>query len=253
MKIPTLLPLAMLASPSTASPCKPRQDQTPYFVLAGDSTTAVQSTGGGGWGNGFLSFLISPASGVNLGHNGATTVSFVSGGDWANVLSIVGQQKAADFDTYVTIQFGHNDQKPEKGISLEQFQTNLENLAQEVKEAGATPILVTSLTRRNFVSEHAVDDSLHDERLAAIEAAEATGSMYLDLNQASINYVNSIGEDAAHVYNLAADDNTHLNDYGSVVFGRMVADLLLEKVADLGKWFRANETLSYAISHGLPA
>ncbi|KAK5633523.1 hypothetical protein RRF57_009237 [Xylaria bambusicola] len=53
----------------------------PAFILAGDSTTAVQSTGGGGWGNGFISFLNSPAWGVNKGHNGATTKSFVDGGD----------------------------------------------------------------------------------------------------------------------------------------------------------------------------
>ena len=111
----------------------------PAFFLAGDSTTAVQSSGGGGWGNGFLSFLESPAWGENLGHNGATTVSFVEGGDWDTVLGLVADNRD-EFDTYVTIQFGHNDQKPEKGISLEQFQTNLENLASEVKEAGATPV-----------------------------------------------------------------------------------------------------------------
>lgn len=118
----------------------------PAFFLAGDSTTAVQSSGGGGWGNGFLSFLEPPAWGENLGHNGATTVSFVEGGDWHTVLGLVADNRD-EFDTYVTIQFGHNDQKPEKGISLEQFQANLENLASEVKEAGVTPVspIVTTL------------------------------------------------------------------------------------------------------------
>lgn len=126
-----LLVLSRTTSSAAANP--------PAFFLAGDSTTAVQSSGGGGWGNGFLSFLVSPAWGENLGHNGATTVSFVDGGDWDTVLGYVSDNRD-EFDTYVTIQFGHNDQKPEKGISLEQFQTNLENLATEVKEAGATPV-----------------------------------------------------------------------------------------------------------------
>lgn len=126
-----LLVLSGTTSSAAANP--------PAFFLAGDSTTAVQSSGGGGWGNGFLSFLVSPAWGENLGHNGATTASFVDGGDWATVLGYVSDNRD-EFDTYVTIQFGHNDQKPEKGISLEQFQTNLENLATEVKEAGATPV-----------------------------------------------------------------------------------------------------------------
>jgi hypothetical protein len=35
-----------------------------------------------GWGNGFLGTLVNGAWGINLGHNGATTVSFVAGGDW---------------------------------------------------------------------------------------------------------------------------------------------------------------------------
>ena len=65
--------------------------------------------------------------------------------------------------------------------------------------------------------------------------------------------MDAIGEDAAHAYNLAASDNTHLNDWGSVVFGRIVADLLLEKKPELSEWIVANETLSRLIADGLPA
>jgi lysophospholipase L1-like esterase len=83
----------------------------PAFILAGDSTTAIQiAVNGGGWGNGFLSFLRNGAWGINKGHNGATTVSYVAGGDWTNVTAYVVQKKAAGFDPYVTISFGHNDQ-----------------------------------------------------------------------------------------------------------------------------------------------
>ncbi|RYP51587.1 hypothetical protein DL768_003094 [Monosporascus sp. mg162] len=240
--------------PSAALPALAAAANPPAFILAGDSTTAVQSAGGGGWGNGFLSFLKPPAWGENLGHNGATTVSFVEGGDWDTVLGYV-EDSREDFDVYVTIQFGHNDQKPDKGISLEQFQENLERLAEEVKGAGGTPILVTSLTRRTFTSEHQVEDSLHNERLATIAAAEATDTAVLDLNAASIDYVNAIGEAAAHSYNLKEGDRTHLNDWGSVVFGRMVADLLLREEVGCGlrKWIRPNETLSELIRSGLPA
>ncbi|CAJ2506564.1 Uu.00g006940.m01.CDS01 [Anthostomella pinea] len=224
----------------------------PAFFLAGDSTTAVQSEGGGGWGNGFLSFLKAPAWGVNLGHNGATTVSFVQGGDWANVTDYV-KRNTRRFDTYVTIQFGHNDQKPASNISLSQYQANLERLAREVKGIGGTPFLVTPLTRRSFVSEHQTDDSLHDQRLATIAAARATNTTYLDLNQASMNYANRIGNESAQVYNLHPNDTTHLNDYGSVVFGRLLADLMIEKRGCLERWIGPNETLSYDLWHGIPA
>lgn len=94
-----------------AKPCPPCSPKPPAFILAGDSTTAVQSAGGGGWGNGFLSFLRAPpAWGVNKGHNGATTVSFVQGGDWANVTRLIDEKNAEGFQVWVTVQFGHNDQ-----------------------------------------------------------------------------------------------------------------------------------------------
>jgi lysophospholipase L1-like esterase len=129
--------LSALLATATASPYKAAK--TPAFFLAGDSTTAVQAANGGGWGNGFLSFLISPSFGVNKGHNGATTKSFVDGGDWATVKGLVSDNKAK-YDTYVTIQFGHNDQKETSGISIQQYQTNLQNLAKDIKSLGGTPV-----------------------------------------------------------------------------------------------------------------
>lgn len=87
-------------APSCDRPCGSRP---PAFFLAGDSTTAVQSEGGSGWGNGFLSFLRNQAWGVNFGHNGATTESFVNVGDWANVTRHV-KDSTDQFDVYVTIQ-----------------------------------------------------------------------------------------------------------------------------------------------------
>lgn len=75
----------------------------PAFFLAGDSTTAVQAASGGGWGNGFLTTLHNGSVGVNYGHNGATTVSFVNGGDWAKVLAGVTKYKGL-YTPFVTIQ-----------------------------------------------------------------------------------------------------------------------------------------------------
>ncbi|KAK8110734.1 carbohydrate esterase family 12 protein [Apiospora kogelbergensis] len=250
-----LLPSASLAN---AKPCHPCSPKPPAFILAGDSTTAVQAPGGGGWGNGFLSFLQSPpAWGVNKGHNGATTVSFVKGGDWATVTQLIDEKNAEGFQVWVTIQFGHNDQKPDKNISLSQYTHNLVNLARTVRKHDGHAILLTPLTRRSFPADspHNATDSLHNERLHTIAAAEKSGTPYLDLNAASLKYVNSIGRDAAHAYDLKEGDLTHLNDWGSVVFGHMVADLLLESEAGrcLGSWIRRNETLSWAIREGVPA
>ncbi|KFY16788.1 hypothetical protein V491_05227, partial [Pseudogymnoascus sp. VKM F-3775] len=131
--------LALLAgSLVSASPMRCRADKPAAFLLAGDSTTAVQSTGGGGWGTGFLGTLTNGAVGTNYGHNGRTTVSFVEGGDWATVIADV-ESKVSSYTTYVTIQFGHNDQKEAAGISVEEFTANLQNLGEEVRAAGGEP------------------------------------------------------------------------------------------------------------------
>jgi hypothetical protein len=94
--------LASVAALATASPVE-RATKPPAFYLAGDSTTAAPSGSGGGWGNGFLGTLVSGAIGTNYGHNGATTATFVSGGDWATVIAAVKSAKAS-YTPYVTIQ-----------------------------------------------------------------------------------------------------------------------------------------------------
>jgi lysophospholipase L1-like esterase len=100
-------PVALLAAPflSLAAPLEERNVKPPAFFIAGDSTTAI----GGGWGDGFLSTLRNGATGVNKGHNGTTTASFVSLGDWGTVMDLVKNYRAK-YKCYVTIQFGHNDQ-----------------------------------------------------------------------------------------------------------------------------------------------
>ncbi|KAL5361198.1 esterase [Aspergillus floccosus] len=210
----------------------------PFFLLAGDSTTAVQSTGGGGWGDGFINTtLFNGAGGLNFGHNGATTVSFRDGGDWDNVLRELAAHKA-DYSTYVTIQFGHNDQKAAAGISIEEYTSNLEQFAAEVLNAGGTPILVTPLSRRNYDNSSGtptIIENLADQRAATIDAADTVGVGYIDLNRASTDYLNSIGPQDAYTYNLKAGDQTHLNVQGSQVFGAMVAELIRKEFPCLGE------------------
>ncbi|EHA57492.1 hypothetical protein MGG_15479 [Pyricularia oryzae 70-15] len=198
------------------------------FFLAGDSTTAIQSPNGGGWGTGFLSYLNDTAGawGVNHGINGATTASFVDAGEWARVISSV-QQHSANSSCVVTIQFGHNDQLPSRGVSREQFQSNLEKFAIDVQAAGGLPVILSPLSRRDFWDNGTLVDSLGVERSLAMTAAGNSGARFVDLNQASASYVQALGAEASNKYNSSPRDTTHLDKWGSVVFGRMVADLLL--------------------------
>ncbi|KAF2677390.1 carbohydrate esterase family 12 protein [Lentithecium fluviatile CBS 122367] len=246
-----LLTTLLLATTAVANPIKHIKAATKpvYWLLAGDSTTAPA----GGWGDAFLSTTVAKgSSGHNYGHSGATTKSFRDGGDWGNVIKDIGTNKGK-YDVWVTIQFGHNDQKATSGVTIDQFKANLATFAKEVTTAGGTPILVTSLTRRRFNANGTVTENLVDVSTATRVVAGSQNVNWIDLNAASTKYVNAIGADAAAKYNLAADDYTHLNTWGGVVFARMVSDLIVEKYPAFKDVTVANQTLSATIKAGKPA
>ncbi|TVY48333.1 putative rhamnogalacturonan acetylesterase [Lachnellula occidentalis] len=241
-----------------------RAGKTPVFFLAGDSTTAKITSGGGGkyrsWGDGFLSTLVNGATGINFGHNGRTTVSFVQGGDWANVLSEV-KNHTGVYDPFVessfpckqgrvelrvyprdiiiwdqrmeygkkvlsNIQFGHNDQKEAANISIAEFSNNLANMVSDVRTAGGTPILITSLSRRNYNSSGLIIEDLAPQVAATVSVGSKTSTAVLHLNEESTKYLNAVGEEDAYEYNRVEGDYTHLNVAGQTVFGNMVGWLL---------------------------
>lgn len=147
-------------------------------------------------------------------------------------------------------QFGHNDQKANSGVNLAQFATNLGTMTDEVVAAGGTPILVSSLTRRTFKSGKVVENLANETAIAA-KVAKDKSRHYIDLNGASTKYVNAIGQAAADTYNLAADDRTHLNAWGGVVFARIISDLLVAAYPDeFSAVTVANATLSATIKAG---
>lgn len=105
-----------------------------------------------------------------------------------------------------------------------------------------------------------------DQRTRTLAAAANTSTRYIDLNQASTQYLLAIGNASAQTYDLGCTDQTHLNGWGSAVFGRMVADLLLGHAPEVGTeaagwappagnpltpWFVPNGTLSEDIWGGV--
>jgi lysophospholipase L1-like esterase len=151
----------------------------------------------------------------------------------------------------VTIQFGHNDQKPEKNITMADLTANLVKYVNEVRAVGATPIIVTSLSRRKFSSSTGkVSESLADVTAAAKEAAAKSKAAIIDLNGASTKYLNSIGADNAANYNLNPTDATHLNAAGSVVFGNLVAMLIDAEVPEVKKYVVPVKAVETALKAG---
>ncbi len=145
-----------LATPVAASAQDSQRERTdapklePYkVILVGDSTMAPHS----GWGGTFCAKHVkSSVACLNLGRGGRSTRSFRAEGSWD---AAIAEAKVPGYRArYVLIQFGHNDQSTSNSErwtdQTTEFPANLKRMVAEVRAAGAEPVLVTPLTRREF-------------------------------------------------------------------------------------------------------
>ncbi|MDR6991903.1 lysophospholipase L1-like esterase [Luteimonas sp. 3794] len=163
MRHPRLLALVLsvacpVAAFGTDNPMRPPVTpiQASKIVLVGDSTTAVQ----GGWGGAFCDrHVASFLACVNLARGGRSTYNYRAEGSWDIALH---EMRTGPFDAvYVLVQFGHNDQPGKPGRSTDltsEFPDNLRRYVAEIRTAGAHPVLVTPLTRRQFEDGRLLDD-----------------------------------------------------------------------------------------------
>ncbi|WP_368564351.1 rhamnogalacturonan acetylesterase [Pseudoxanthomonas sp. UTMC 1351] len=135
-------------------PVKPIQADK--IVLVGDSTTAVL----GGWGPSFCAkHVTSFLACVNLARGGRSTYNYRAEGSWDIVQR---EMRSGGYrNVWVLVQFGHNDQPGKPGRSTDlatEFPANLRRYVEEIRAAGAHPVLLTPLTRRQFKDGQVIDD-----------------------------------------------------------------------------------------------
>jgi len=174
----------------TPVPNPPPRFNAIKIVLVGDSTTAVQ----GGWGPSFCAkHVTSFAACINLARGGRSSGNYRTEGSWALALNEI---KSGGFnDTYVLVQFGHNDQPGKPGRSTDlatEFPANLKAYVDEIRAAGGKPVLVTPLTRRQFKDGKLIDD-LAPWAQAAREVAAETSAPLVDLHADSYAAVQAMG------------------------------------------------------------
>jgi lysophospholipase L1-like esterase len=218
----------------------PAQAQSPQasasapvkIVLAGDSTV----NNGGGWGPAFCADLTPNVTCVNLARNGRSSKSYYDEGLWKGVLD-----QHAD---YILIQFGHNDM-PGKGPTRETdpettYAANMRRYIQEARAAGARPVIVTSISRRNYKDGVLVEDLAAYVKAARRVAGEEHVPV-IDLNAESVRLLKTMTQEQADQFDAVGHpdatgstlDRTHLNPHGSEVFGRIVADDLARACPEL--------------------
>lgn len=226
--------------------------QKPILFLIGDSTMATKENPDRnpehGWGQVLPQFLTSGIEIQNHAVNGRSSKSFRTEGRWDKVEK---QLKKGDF---VIIQFGHNDQKIKDSTKFTnpytQYRANLERYVNEARAKGATPVLMTSIVRRNF-NENGVLIDTHKEyplvvRMVANDLKVPFVDMQLLTEQMEIAYgpENSKklhlyykeGEDP--YYPKGKEDDTHLSKLGAETVAKLAAKNLKALKIGLEKYIK---------------
>lgn len=218
------------------------QQKTTLFLI-GDSTMANKENPDKnpehGWGQVLPQFLTTGIEVQNHAMNGRSSKSFRTEGRWDKVMK---QLKKGDF---VIIQFGHNDQKLKDSTKFTnpytQYRANLERYVNEARAKGATPILMTSIVRRNFNENGTLIDT-HKEyplvvRMVANDLKVPFVDMQLLTEQLEISYGPEkskqlhlhFKEGEVEYYPKGKDDDTHLSKMGA----ELVAKLALKDLRSL--------------------
>ena len=226
----------------------------PRVILVGDSTMATKS----GYGDALCARLQPKAECINLARGGRSTLSFRAEGLWDQMLATLADGRAKE--TWVLIQFGHNDQPGKPGRSTDlvtDYPVNLTRYVSEVRAAGAHAILVTPLTRRSFKGMWLHDD-LAPWAASMRQVAQQTQTPLLDLHAQSSAAVQAMGEDEADTLAMAPKplpgeaispatkaeragaanpvfDRTHLGPKGAALFSAMVVRDLRRLIPDLAR------------------
>lgn len=191
-----------------------------------DETTYPQV----GWGQFFKEYVKDDYEIINLAKNGRSTKSFINEGLYKPCEETISK---GDF---LFIQFGHNDNKidPERHTDpFSSYQQNLLFFINIARKVGATPVLISSIYRRNFKFFH-LDPNCHgDYPLAMKLLAEQEKVIFIDMTTLSKKYIEKLGPckskqlfmisaKGKYDYPIKTFDNTHLVEKGA----RMVCELL---------------------------
>ncbi|SHI58680.1 rhamnogalacturonan acetylesterase [Pseudozobellia thermophila] len=245
MKVRAVLILFLLM----ARPCG-AQETTIYCI--GDSTMADKKDPGRnpeyGWAQVLDSFFTEEVLIDNRAVNGRSSKSFMAENRWDSVYHSLKQ------GDYVFIQFGHNDQKVKDSSRFTNphttYRHNLMRFVTETREKGATPILFTSIVRRNFNEYGTLVDTHGEYPVVTRQVAREMEVPLIDLQYLTEVLETSYGPERSKILHLhfkpkehpyypeGKEDNTHLSKKGALLVSGLVADELKKLPISLAKYVR---------------
>jgi lysophospholipase L1-like esterase len=224
-----------------------RPVDVPTIYIAGDSTVVDQDKEPWtAWGQ-ILPVFVGPKVAIaNDAESGETIRSFVEENRLAKVMSTM---RRGD---YLMIQFAHNDQKPGRGYvpAQTQYKDLLRSYIAQTRAHGATPILVTSMNRRDFDASGHIVQTLGDYPAAMREVAVEQKVALIPLNAMSKTLFEAMGEQGTlHAFvhfpaNTFPDqpqelkDNTHFTAYGAYELTRAIVQSVRDQKLPIAKYLR---------------
>lgn len=211
------------------------------IFIAGDSTAsnkAIDKKPEMGWGEALDKFFSNEVSIKNHATNGRSSKSFI---DEGRLNTILAEIKEHD---YLFIQFGHNDQKDDEERFTDPYTTYKDYLTQYIegaREKGAIPILLTSICRRDFISDGTLKNTHGAYPDAMKELAKEQNVPLIDMTIKTKIFFESLGEEKTKEiflwlapgehenYPNGVEDNTHLHEKGALA----VAQLVVEGIEEL--------------------
>lgn len=198
------------------------RSEAPTLFLGGDSIVGDYDTrypynpiiSGGSWGQNVLQYFNGVAV-DNQAHGGMTTNCFRDDGHWTIIA-----ERIRPGDIFM-FQFGHNDQKRRYLAPYGGYSANLRWYIRQVRQLGATPVIVTSLSR---IPSRDEDGSYYDLLEEHAEACRKVGRELhvpvIDLHGHSFQLFCQLGTDTLKGY---FNDAAHTNDYGAVLMAQYIA------------------------------
>jgi lysophospholipase L1-like esterase len=199
-----------------------RVDNAVTIYLTGDSTVTDQRhEPGASWGQMLPRFFKDHVAVANHAESGETMKSFLTAHRFDKVLSAM---KAGD---WLFIQFGHNDSKaqwPQTYVeAFTTYKAYLKVFIAEARRRGATPVLVTSMHRRNFDERGKIKNTHGDYPEAVRQVAREENVALIDLHAMSAQLYEALGpEKSPLAFSNNGKDATHHNNYGAYELAQCV-------------------------------
>lgn len=217
--------LANAALPAAAKP--PPLGAHVTVHVAGDSTAAIfpptDATARVGWAAVLQSFFGEGVEVDDAARSGRSSKSYIDEGAWDAL-----KQRIKPGD-YVFIQFGHNDEKDDPARHTDpgtSFREHLQIYIRDARLAGAFPLLLTPISRREFSGTAIV--ATHGAYPAAIaEVGRQTGTPVIDMTEKTRALLERLGP-AATLPLFASGDKTHLSAQGAPQVAALVAQGIRE-------------------------